>query len=90
MRETHRARDKRKVGGALLKIGLVATTTVAALAFASAARAEDQPAPPPLSLEKSALAAPEEEGAEVGDAVSAPIDAVASDLSTGAWRLALP
>ena len=77
MRETHRARDKRKVGGALLKLGLIATTTVAALAFASAARAEDQPAPPPLSLEKSALVAPEEEGTEVGDAASVPIDAVA-------------
>ena len=78
VRETHRERQKRKVGGALLKVGLVSTTTVAALAFASAARAEDQPAPPPLMLGKSATIVPEEEAAEVDDAVTVPIDVVSS------------
>jgi hypothetical protein len=74
VRETHRESKRGKVGGALLKVGLVSTTAVAALAFASAARAEDQPAPPPVLLEKSAIIVPEEADAEGDDAVAVPTD----------------
>jgi hypothetical protein len=80
--ETHRESRKRKVRGVLLKVGLVSTTAVAALAFASAARGEDQPAPPPLPLEKSALIAPEEADVEDDGVVVAPTDVVPSTQET--------
>jgi hypothetical protein len=76
VRETHRERRRRKVRGALLRLGLVSTTSLAAFAFASAARAEDQPAPSPLMLGKSAMVVPDQGEAEVESAAAVPVDVV--------------